>query len=43
MEDTVCPSCGTTVIARAGFSIVGRNLRGAACGKCGTAIPLIVA
>jgi pyruvate formate lyase activating enzyme len=42
MEDTVCPSCGTAVIARLGFSIVGRNLRGAACGKCGTAIPLIL-
>jgi pyruvate formate lyase activating enzyme len=42
MEDTACPSCGKTVIRRQGFSVVGRDLRGAACGHCGAAIALIV-
>jgi len=42
MEDTVCPSCRTTVITRMGFSVVERNLRGAACGKCGAVLPLII-
>jgi pyruvate formate lyase activating enzyme len=42
-QDTVCPKCGRTVIARHGFSVTMENLRGAACGHCGTAIPIILA
>ena len=41
MQDTICPSCGETVIARVGLSVVAENLRGNACGKCGTALPII--
>jgi len=42
MSDTVCPQCGQTVIARRGFSVMARNLRGATCGQCGTALPVIL-
>jgi pyruvate formate lyase activating enzyme len=42
MSNTVCPQCGQTVIARRGFSVLERNLRGAACGRCGTALPVIL-
>ncbi len=40
--DTVCPSCGEVVIERVGFGARRKNLRGAACGSCGTALPIIV-
>jgi pyruvate formate lyase activating enzyme len=42
MQDTVCPACGETVIAREAFSVSARNLKGSACGKCGAALPIIV-
>jgi len=42
MSDTVCPYCGETVIARRGFSVLARNLRGAACGRCGAALTIIL-
>jgi pyruvate formate lyase activating enzyme len=40
-SDTVCPACGETVIARRGLAVARMNLRGAACGKCGAALPII--
>jgi len=42
-QDTVCPKCGWTAIARHGFSVTMENLRGAACGHCGAALPIILA
>ena len=42
MQDTVCPSCGETVIVREGMNAQIRNLNGAACGQCGAALPIIV-
>jgi len=41
-QDTVCPKCGRTVIERHGFSVAMENLRGAACGHCGAALPIIL-
>ncbi len=39
-EDTVCPSCGTVVVGRLGFSLTTRNLTPEGrCGACGQAIP----
>jgi len=43
MQDTVCPSCGATVIERRGMGVSARRLRGAACDACGAALPLVVA
>ena len=43
MEDTVCPSCGATVIARAGFGVSALRLDGAACGACGARVPVVLA
>ena len=43
MCDTACPSCGAKVIERRGLSMVSMNLHGAACAKCGAAIPIILA
>ena len=37
--DTVCPSCGTLVIARVGMVVVSNNLKDGKCPKCGRAIP----
>jgi len=37
-EDTLCPGCGTTVIARQGFRILDNRIRKGHCGDCGTAI-----
>ena len=42
MQDTLCPACGATVIAREGFSVSDLNLDGSACGACGAALPVIV-
>lgn len=37
-EDTVCPACGLTVIARYGFSVTERHLQDGACPACGARI-----
>jgi pyruvate formate lyase activating enzyme len=37
-DRTTCPSCGTAVIERDWYEILASNLRGGACGACGTAI-----
>jgi len=37
-EDTICPSCGRTVIGRRGFSITGDRLEEGSCPSCGGAI-----
>ncbi len=36
--DTKCPSCGTTVIARQGFTITLNTLSGGKCNKCGSEV-----
>ena len=41
-SDTVCPSCGETVVRRAGITLLSTKLRGAACGKCGAGLPIVV-
>jgi pyruvate formate lyase activating enzyme len=42
MQDTVCPSCGATVIARQGMGVSAMNLRGSACAECGADLPIVV-
>jgi pyruvate formate lyase activating enzyme len=37
-EDTICPGCGKTVIARRGFQIVDNRLHEGRCSDCGTEI-----
>jgi pyruvate formate lyase activating enzyme len=37
-DTTTCPSCGTAVIERDWYEILGANLAGGACGACGTPI-----
>lgn len=37
-EDTPCPTCGRTVIARHGFALRERHLRNGACAYCGAEI-----
>jgi pyruvate formate lyase activating enzyme len=39
-NDTVCPSCGETLIERRGFLSVRVYLDGTACPKCGASIPV---
>jgi pyruvate formate lyase activating enzyme len=45
-SDTVCPSCGATVVARQGYRINTRGLRKdgakALCASCGHVMPIIV-
>jgi pyruvate formate lyase activating enzyme len=38
-EDTLCPGCGTTVIARTGYSVDAVRLKKGSCEQCGTPIP----
>ncbi len=38
-EDTRCPGCGDTLIARRGFHVLADRLRQGACPACGEAIP----
>jgi pyruvate formate lyase activating enzyme len=38
LEDTVCPECGATAIARYGFSVTLMHLKSGRCSQCGTAI-----
>jgi pyruvate formate lyase activating enzyme len=37
--DTYCPSCGRTLIRRAGFMVVENAVAGGRCGHCGNPIP----
>jgi pyruvate formate lyase activating enzyme len=37
-ENTLCPRCHETVVARMGFSILSQNLDDGRCGNCGEAI-----
>jgi pyruvate formate lyase activating enzyme len=37
-EDTLCPGCNTTVIARTGFRITANRLKQGHCSQCGQAI-----
>ncbi|MBI5883261.1 MAG: AmmeMemoRadiSam system radical SAM enzyme [Elusimicrobia bacterium] len=45
LEDTVCPGCGTVLVERKGFRVMGSRLRvgvedgRGSCPKCGRAIP----
>jgi len=39
-SDTVCPSCGTTVIRRHGYDRVEVLLSGSSCPECGSGIPV---
>jgi len=41
-QDTRCPSCGATVIAREGFHVATTDLDGSACGACGARLPIVV-
>jgi len=41
-EDTVCPKCGETVIARSGYSTNTLRLRGNLCGNCGAVLPIFI-
>jgi pyruvate formate lyase activating enzyme len=38
-ENTYCPSCGATLIERAGYTIVRNDVGSGACPKCGAKIP----
>lgn len=38
-EDTACPQCHKTVVARRGFELVGMKLKNGRCGFCGAAVP----
>jgi pyruvate formate lyase activating enzyme len=38
-EDTACPQCRKTVVARRGFELVGMKLKNGLCGFCGAAVP----
>ncbi len=38
-ENTVCPGCGHTVIARKGFSLENRSMQGSLCSRCSQNIP----
>jgi len=42
-QDTVCPSCGATVIERRGMGVSRTRLRGNTCGACGAQLPIVVA
>ena len=37
-EDTLCPACGQTVIARQGYRITGTSMAGGCCRSCGEKI-----
>jgi len=40
-ENTLCPSCGTTLIERQGFSSTFRALDGQQCRNCGEKIEIV--
>lgn len=37
-ESTACPTCGTMVVGREGFTLTAMNLKGGRCPSCGTTI-----
>lgn len=37
-EDTLCPSCGKTVVGRSGYRILSHQMEGRCCAYCGTEI-----
>ena len=37
-ENTICPHCGETVIARQGFAVLANRAHGGACAACGGAV-----
>jgi pyruvate formate lyase activating enzyme len=39
LENTVCPSCGNTLVERRGFTVTRIVMRSGICGACGTTIP----
>jgi len=41
-DDTFCPSCGSLVIQRDGFSSSVRGLRNGLCAKCGASLNMVV-
>ncbi|MGA1821160.1 MAG: AmmeMemoRadiSam system radical SAM enzyme [Thermoplasmatota archaeon] len=38
LDDTICPSCGRTIIRRSGYRIDDRGMRGNGCRNCGRMI-----
>ena len=40
-EDTLCPSCGTVVVGRSGYSITRMAVRNGQCESCGQTVPII--
>ena len=38
-EDTACPRCGKTVVARRGFELLGMHIKNGRCEFCGATIP----
>jgi ribosomal protein L37AE/L43A len=38
MENTFCPSCGTTLVERLGFRVMANKIKNGSCFKCGTKI-----
>ncbi len=38
LENTYCPECGSVVVERLGFDIIGMNINGGRCGSCGVEI-----
>ncbi len=38
-EDTLCPRCGKTVVARRGFELLAMHIKNRACEFCGAEIP----
>ena len=41
-DNTVCPSCGSLLVERLGFSAYLRGITKGKCSRCGAAIPLIM-
>lgn len=41
-ENTICPNCGRTVVARMGFSIVDSALESGNCASCGSPADIVV-
>lgn len=39
ISDTVCPSCGTTLVKREGFTVTMNVISSGKCSKCGNVIP----
>jgi pyruvate formate lyase activating enzyme len=39
ISDTICASCGTTLVSRKGYTITGNTIANGKCGKCGNRVP----